>query len=273
MIVGITVSLLRYRLYDADATISRSVVYGALTLSLLAIFAGSEKVIEILGEQYFGEQLGALAGGLGAAVAAVCIGPIHHRVTHWAEHRFRSGLVKLRDGLPLLVGDMRATATPAALADAMLARVEKGVRARHGAVVVGDTVLDVLDVDEATVVAWMTRGTTPTERVDRLHADRADPLFPMRVPLHADGIGLIGWLLLGPRPDGSFYGREERSVLHEIADPVARALAIAVKREEREAARRDQDTARDRELERLARLVDRHLARHGFDPSSSNALA
>jgi len=55
--LGLLVSLLRYRLYDAEAAISRSVVYGALTVGMLAIFAGSEKVIEILGEVRTGAKV------------------------------------------------------------------------------------------------------------------------------------------------------------------------------------------------------------------------
>lgn len=254
LILGITIGLLRYRLYDADTAISRSIVYGALTLSLLAIFAGSEKVIEILGERYFGEELGALAGGLGAAIAAVMIAPIHHRVSHWAERRFRSGLAHLRHGLPLLVGDLRETASPRALADAMLARVERGVRARHGAVLVGGALLATRDVEPAVVDAWLAETTLPDEASDALYRDRADPLFPMRVPLQADGAGLVGWLLLGPRPDGSFYGREDRAALREIADPVARALAIATARERRE-------EGRDREIAGLRNIVRRLQAR------------
>ena len=212
----ITVALLRYRLYDAEATISRSVAYGALTLALLGVFAGTEKLIEILGEEYFGEQLGALAGGLGAALAAVLIVPFHHRVTHWAEKRFRSGLMRLRHGLPLLVGDMRETATPAMLAEAMLKRVEAGVRARHGAVLVGDTLLDVRDLDEAVARDWLAR--QPDLPREGLEIDRADPLFPLRLSLRADGVGQVGWLLLGSRPDGTFFGREERAALRDIAD-------------------------------------------------------
>jgi hypothetical protein len=59
----------------------------------------------------------------------------------------------------------------------------------------------------------------------------------MRIPLrvrHARGKPL-GWLLLGPRPDGSFYGKAERAVLAEIADPLARALHIVQQRALREA--------------------------------------
>ena len=57
---GLLISLLRYRLYDAESAISRSVVYGALTLMLLAIFAESEKVIEVMGEEYLGHDLACL---------------------------------------------------------------------------------------------------------------------------------------------------------------------------------------------------------------------
>jgi hypothetical protein len=41
MALGMLVSLFRYRLYDADRVISRSVAYGAVTVSVLAVFAGS----------------------------------------------------------------------------------------------------------------------------------------------------------------------------------------------------------------------------------------
>jgi hypothetical protein len=239
--LGLVVSLLRYRLYDAEATISLTVAYSLLTISLLAVFAGSEKVIEIMGEQYFGEQLGVLAGGLGAAIAAVMMVPMHHRVMQWAEHRFRSGLVQLRIGLPQLVGDLRATASPRVLTDAMLARVEKGVRAHHGAVMMNDEVVETRDVDARSVETWWTANKSMMDAETDLLCDRADPLFPVRVPLRGDGVGLVGWLLLGPRPDGSFYGNEERAALRDLADPIARALAIAVEREHREADRRDRE--------------------------------
>ncbi len=62
----------------------------------------------------------------------------------------------------------------------------------------------------------------------------------MRVPLYAKSVGLIGWILLGPRPDGSFYGKDERDALLEISGPTARALMIATTRRKRE-MKRDQE--------------------------------
>ncbi len=244
---GLLVSLTRYRLYDADTAISRSVAYSALTVGILIVFAGSEKLIEIFGEEYFGASVGAVAGGLGAAVAASMIAPLHHRMTHWTEHRFRSALLHLRQGLPLLLADLRETGTPDMLVDAMLVRIEKGVHAAHGAVVMAGEVVSARGVDSGAVRAWLASWNAPASGRHLLESDRADRLFPLRMPLEADGAGHVGWLLLGPRPDGSFHGRTERAALAEIAEPSARALAIA-----RERQRRDRlSSARDAEREGL----------------------
>ena len=132
------VSLLRYRLYDVDTVITRSTVYAVLAVALVAIFACSEKVIELLGEEYFGQRLGALAGGLGAAVSAVMVAPLHHRISHWVEHRFRHDLLHLRQNLPPLMATLRETASPAALAEAALDWVVNAVHAVGGAVVSED---------------------------------------------------------------------------------------------------------------------------------------
>ena len=51
-----------------------------------------------------------------------------------------------------------------------------------------------------------------------------------------DGLTDRFWLILGPRPDGSFYNRDERDTLAEIADPIARALAVATQHRQREHA-------------------------------------
>lgn len=236
MPAGLLVSLFRYRLYDAESAISRSVVYGALTLILLAVFAGSEKIIEVLGEEYFGHDLGALAAGLGAAVAAVMIAPLHHHISRWAERRFQGNLVGLSKELPLLVADMRETSTPREVAEASLLRLTKGLRAIRGAVTTDDGPLVGLGVSEEAVQSWRVGWSEPSGSAIEL--DAKDELFPVRLPLDADGVGRAGWLLLGSRPDGSILGKDEREVLHALADPIARALAVAAKHQLLEKAHR-----------------------------------
>ncbi|WP_093331489.1 hypothetical protein [Sphingomonas rubra] len=257
---GLLISLFRFRLYDAETAISRSVAFGALTLILLAIFAASGKIIEALGERFLGAEMGAWSGALGAAIAAVITVPVHGRVTRWAERRFQGDLFRLRRSLPALVADLRETADPQALGHATLARLGTGVRAAHGAVTANGLVIASRGVEPDTVTDWLRHaGEAPGDH-DRLHADRGDPLFPLRVPLYADGVGLAGWLLLGPRPDGSFYGKDERETLMEIADPVARALAISSRRHSEETARASAFDRLTQRLTDLETLFDRLVA-------------
>lgn len=204
---GLLISLLRYRLYDADAAISRSATLAALTLSLIAVFAGTEKLIETLGEQWFGGSAGTAAGAIAAGLAAVLLVPMHRWLDAWAERRFQHNLVTLRK-LPNLVGDLRETATIEQLAEAALDRIANTLRATGGAIALSD----------GAVVARLGDGED----------------HPVRLPLDDESYGHIGELRLGPRPDGTLYGKDEREALSSVTGSVARAIAIVRKRSETE---------------------------------------
>ena len=45
---------------------------------------------------------------------------------------------------------------------------------------------------------------------------------------------LIGWLLVGPRPDGSLLSKDEQRALIDVADPITRAIRNVTRREARE---------------------------------------
>jgi NAD-specific glutamate dehydrogenase len=44
----------------------------------------------------------------------------------------------------------------------------------------------------------------------------------------------IGYLLVGPRPDGSIPSRDEQKALKEVSESIARAIRTVIKREARE---------------------------------------
>lgn len=201
---GLIVSLMRYRLYDADAVIGRSAAYGVLTLGFVAVFAGSQKAIEALGETYFGGQIGALAGALGAAVAAVLVVPPHRRVNDWAERRFQKGLLRLRLGLPRLVGDLRETAPPDRIADTVAEAAMAGVQATRVAVLVGDTVAAARGVSPETAAGWLAERDIETESPTEA---RLDPLFPMRLALDAEGTDRSAGCCLGRAPTAASTAR------------------------------------------------------------------
>ena len=250
---GLLFSILRYRLYDADTVIGRSAAYGVLTVGFVALFAASQKIIELMGEEYFGRNVGALAGGIGAALAAVAIAPMHTRAQRWAERRFQRALYRLRNGLPLLAGDLRETSGVEQIAAATLDALMDGVHTSRAALVANGTVVEARGIQAADADDWW-RSWTPTAH-DGMDCDKADPVFPVRVPLEAEGHGRVGWLLLGARPDGSLFGKTERDVIEEIAEPVARAVQVALRREEREAAYRRSFEAIERRFQSIEKRL------------------
>lgn len=255
--LGLLVSLLRYRLYDADAVISRSAGYAVLTLTLGAAFAASAKGVELFFEASFGRDSGAVPAAVAAGLAAVLITPAHNRIHGWAERRFQRGLLHLRRDLPACVNDLRETASLVELLDEVLERIATGVRAARAAVLLGDSAAAVRGSDSEEVTRW-SGGQSLASPGAALDRDRSDPLFPMRVPLRVrhGGDAPIGWILLGPRPDGSFYGKDEREALAEIADPVARAVQIVQLREGRGREQEARLAALERTLGRVAATLD-----------------
>lgn len=253
MALGLIVSILRYRLYDADTVIGRSAAYGVLTIGFVALFAASQKVIELMGEEYFGRSVGALAGGIGAALAAVAIAPMHARAQRWAERRFQRALYRLRNGLPLLAGDLRETSGVEQIAAATLDSVMDGVHTSRAGMIANGAVVEARGISASDAEAWW-RDWTPTAH-DGMDCDKTDPVFPVRVPLEAEGHGRVGWLLLGARPDGSLFGKTERDVIEEIAEPVARAVQVALRREEREAAYRRSFEAIERRFQSIEKRL------------------
>jgi hypothetical protein len=261
---GLLISLMRYRLYDVDAIMSRSAAFGLLTIGFLAIFAGSEKAIETLAERFYGGDAGAVSGAVAAALAAVVVVPLHNRLHGWAERRFQKGLLRLRRDVPDCVNDLKETAPIEELADDVLGRVMAGVRASRAAMLLRGNVAGTAGISSDAVAQWQS-ATALQAPADGLDCDRSDAVFPLRVPLrvaHASVSEPLGWMLLGPRPDGSFYGKDERETLAAIADPIARALRLAGLRIAREAS-----------LERRLRTIEARLGRNPAGPGRRRAAA
>jgi len=253
--LGLLVSLLRYRLYDAEAAISRSAVYAALTLALVGTFAGSEALIELVGQRLFGMAIGNVSGAVAAAVAAMMLTPLHGRISGWAEQRFQHDLATLKSELPELLAVLSASASVKRLADAVLPRIEQAVQATRIALLVNGRVGGAQGAELATARKLL-RGWMPPDAVELLHRDDHDA-FPLAIALRCPLGSIRAWLLLGPRPDGSFYGRDDLDALSEIAPSLQRALLTVAEREIAEATRRRVDS----EVRRALRALSGRIAR------------
>lgn len=259
---GFLISLLRYRLYDAEAAISRSAVFAALTLSIVGIFAACEALIELLGQRYLGSNIGSISGSVAAAVAAVLLTPIHGRITRWAEQRFQHDLAILKEELPELLAVLSAGTSVKQLADSVLPRIEVAVHATRMALLV-DGKFSAAQGIATGPAQQLLRDWEPPESA--LIVRDEQQAFPLQVALRCPLGSIRAWLLLGPRPDGSFYGRDDLDALTHIAQPLQRTLFLVAEREEVERRRQ----RRDRRIKQTIEAMEERLAQLEAKPRAA----
>jgi hypothetical protein len=127
--VAVGIAVLRYRLYEIDLIINRTLVYGSLTATLIALYVGGVVVLQRLFVLLTGRQ-STLAVVASTLLIAALFSPLRRRIQAFIDRRFyrrkydaRKTLetfsTKLRDSTDLdalsndLVGVVRETMQPA----------------------------------------------------------------------------------------------------------------------------------------------------------------
>jgi hypothetical protein len=236
---GLSIALLRFRLYDADVAITRSAVWLVAAPLLAILFGAVVEVAKVLLTPYFPSDGIALA--IAGVLTASVVQPVGERVKAVVERWSRAQLITLAQELPQAVRDMEESADALRMmehvcrAAAPALRVDRvviasclggedgrwGLVAHHG--IAGDA-----------LGSWLAENAAGTA-LETL-ADRSDPLLPLRLPLVARPDGeprAIGWMLVGRRPDGSIPDRGAITILEQVAPAIGHALLAITAREER----------------------------------------
>ena len=219
---GILISLLQYRLNDADAAAGKSLGYAVVTLIVGVVWAVVQSVVGTYAKVWFPDPMATTA--ITAVIAALVFTPARTYVLTWTEKKFQPALVRLRK-LPEKLARWQTCDSPDELAQAALAHLVDGVGASYAAVV-GD------DGREWRVLA--AHGIEP-DRAGALlgaerPADRRDDPFPLRREL-ADEIDQPDLLAIGPRSDGASYTNDEKAAIGVVIEPLSSALHAAALRE------------------------------------------
>ena len=253
--VGLLIALLRFRLYDAEFVISKSANVALITLGVAAVFAATADGLKQIVYNYYGNTDSEGPVIFAAALSTVLINPIQERVQRWSEKRFQKNLFLLRDDLPEVARDMRETASLGEMLDEILERVDRGVRAVRSAAIVNGCVLRARSMSVEEVEAWRSSPLAQDYKSDI--CEPKDKQFPIRIKLipSSDDEEPIGYLLVGPRPDGSIPSRDEQKALKEVSESVARAIRTVIKREAREQEVMNLITDNARRLEALEALL------------------
>jgi hypothetical protein len=222
---GFGVSLLKYRLYDAESFIGRSAAIATLTLLLPGVWAATEKALELILPSVLGQQQQALINVISAAFAVIAVTSLHGRAQRWIEHRFQKGVFQLKSALPSKVDALALRCDVAELCEKVLSDVTRDVRATRSAIVLEGAIAASQNCEQHDIDLW--RETQ--ERED----DEAASFFeaPLIDPVSDEAVGS---LLVGPRPDGTLCNRDEREALLSVAPAIARAIATARARAKRE---------------------------------------
>jgi hypothetical protein len=105
------------------------------------------------------------------------------------------------------------------------------------------------------VEVWRSTPEGRTFAEDDLEA--TDKMFPVRVPLipSSDDEAAIGFIVVGPRPDGSIPSHDEQKALAGVSEAIARAIRTVIKREAREHNVAELIEANARRIEELEAML------------------
>jgi serine phosphatase RsbU (regulator of sigma subunit) len=247
----LTAVLVRYRLWDMDRVINRTLVYGLLTAMLAAVYAA---VVLALGQLFGGistEPPSWAVAGATLAVAAL-FQPARRRIQAVVDRRFNRRKYDAAKTLEVFSSRVRDEVDLDTVAGELLvagedtmqpARMALWLRPRDGAAEEdqgaappqnGPRRAEVVQVQvgrEDPIIAYLEAITAPVA------LDELELASPARDALQAAGMRLVvplvsqarlvGLLGLGPRRSERDYASDDRKLLEDLAERAAPALRVA----------------------------------------------
>jgi hypothetical protein len=129
---GMGVAILRHRLYDIDIVINRTLVYGALTAVLVAVYFGGVVTLQALFRALTGqEQQPQLAIVVSTLAIAALFDPLRRRIQSFIDRRFYRSKYDARKTLEVFWTKLRDETDVEALSGDLVGVVRETMQPAH----------------------------------------------------------------------------------------------------------------------------------------------
>jgi hypothetical protein len=130
--VAVGIAILRYRLYDIDRIINRTLVYGSLTLMLALIYFGGVATTQAIFQALTGQQkLPQLVVVASTLVIAALFNPLRRRIQSFIDKRFYRSKYDARKTLEAFSAKLRDETDLDALSDDLVGAVRETMQPAH----------------------------------------------------------------------------------------------------------------------------------------------
>jgi signal transduction histidine kinase len=223
--LGMAVAILRYRLYDVDLIINRTIVWLLMTA---IVVLGVAAIVKILSNALFSLHEGS-AALLATGLAVVTFEPLHARVQHSVDHLLYGDRDDPYVVIARLGEVLRRTVDAATVMPLVTSTIAQSLQVPYVGV-------ELEERDGSVALTEYGRHVTMTESFDMVsHGQR------------------IGRLMVGRRSNGSRFSRHECRLLGDVAVQAAVAAEATRLNRDLQASRQRLVTGREEERRRLRR--------------------
>src|SRR5215217_3645139 len=128
--ISIGIAILRYRLYDIDIIINRTLVYGSLTVTLVALYFGGIVLLQSVFVVFTGER-STLAVVDSTLLIAALFNPMRRRIQSFIDRRFYRSMYDARKTLEAFSAKLRDETDLEALNDDLVSVVRETMQPAH----------------------------------------------------------------------------------------------------------------------------------------------
>jgi signal transduction histidine kinase len=252
LVLGLAV--LRYRLFDIEIIVNRTLVYGSLTAILVGLYFLLVRLLTLLVQEVLHGENNTLIVFIATLCIALAFDPLRRRLQSLIDRAFYRDRVDFRQAIIAFSRQVRTILELPDLLQALVDRVTELLYVSHSTVFLVEQGMGPSrlipsygqPVGRSGANLELDASLLQRLRAEEVVSRPSHPIFPLLVPLLASRVGrrhLLGVLALGPRLSEQPYTRDDQSLLLGLADQVGTAIQVAQLHAEKQAEMRQKEAA------------------------------